>query len=293
MRTRSKRLGFSLVELLVVMSIVAVLAILLLPAVQKVRSAAVQTACVNNLKQMELALTTYHDVNGAYPPALVTPYVHFNVPPKPDDVIYFSWMCRILPYLEQDNVYKRIDFKAYPWWQHPVNETILPIFRCPADHRQDYVAKYEDDLVALSGYMGVSGTNQYAFDGILHANARVRICDIYDGSSNTLLVGERPPSDNLYYGWWMAGAGDFPYFGATDVVLGTNDRPTLTTPPDCFREGTVNDPDDLHRWHFWSLHSGGSNFLFADGSVHFIAYGSAAVMPALATYAGREFVEVP
>jgi prepilin-type processing-associated H-X9-DG protein len=242
---------------------------------------------------MGLGLMMYHEDNGVFPPAHVTPHDHFNVPPMPDTRQYFSWKTRILPYIEQDNLYQMIDFDAFPWWQHPVNETILSIFKCPYDSRQFYVASFGGDLVALSGYMGVNGTDQYAFNGILHANAAVRILDITDGTTSTLLVGERPPSDNLHYGWWMAGSGDFPYFGATDIVLGTSEKPDPASTPERFREGTVNDPADEHRWHFWSLHQGGSNFLFADGSVHFISYGAADLMPALATHAGGEVVALP
>jgi prepilin-type processing-associated H-X9-DG protein len=67
----------------------------------------------------------------------------------------------------------------------------------------------------------------------------------------------------------------------------------LTTPPDYFREGTIVDPLNEHRWHFWSLHHGGSNFLMADGSVHFIGYGAAGVLPALSTYQGGEVASLP
>src|SRR5262249_28624487 len=122
---------------------------------------------------------------------------------------------------------------------------------------------------------------------------------------NTLLIGERPPSNNQVYGWQWAGAGDVPNFGATDVVLGVHERPlNPTAAPDFFRKGTLVDPGDIHRYHFWSLHPGGGNWAFADGSIHFIRYNASQaqdpssapiqnVLEKLATRAGGENVTIP
>jgi prepilin-type processing-associated H-X9-DG protein len=127
--------------------------------------------------------------------------------------------------------------------------------------------------------LGVSGRNQFreagGQDGMLFVNSGVRMAMVVDGTSNTLFVGERPPSSDLYYGWIWAGSGDYPYFGATDVVLGVFERtedPAAT--PDFFRPGAVQDPGSLHRYHFWSLHPGGANWLLVDGSVRFLSYSS-------------------
>lgn len=290
---RSRRSAFTLIELLVVMAIIAVLLALLMPAAYQIRSSASRLQCQSSLKQMGLALQMYQHNNRAFPPAHVTNNLSYSCPPRPDQLTYFGWMSRILPYLDQENLHRQINFQAWPWWQHPINETILPIFKCPWDQRQAYVAWYGSNLVALSGYMGVNGTDQFAFNGMLHANSRVALRDVTDGASNTLLVGERPPSDDLAYGWWMAGSGDYPYFGATDVVLGVAEKKTATGVPEMFRDGTIIDPLDEHRWHFWSLHRGGSNFLFVDGSVRFLSYGAVSVLPALATYKGGETATVP
>jgi prepilin-type processing-associated H-X9-DG protein len=165
--------------------------------------------------------------------------------------------------------------------------------------------------VALTAFLGVSGVNQLRYDGILHVNSQVSLGHITsgDGASNTLLVGERPPSNTPTgpggtwwpeYGWWFAGSGDPPYFGTTDVVLGTNEvevnsgahngtAQILKT--NVYRPGKLNDPIDEHRWHFWALHPSGSNFLMGDGSVRNIRYGIGQdVLNGLATYRGGEVV---
>src|SRR5262249_27315898 len=138
--------------------------------------------------------------------------------------------------------------------------------------------------------------------------------------SNTLLVGERPPSSDLYYGWMWAGSGDYPYFGATDVVLGVREKiGTAGVQPgvmlsgaavhantDYYRPGTIHDPKNVHRYHFWSLHMVGSNWLAADGSVKFITYAAGttdigtwngvpnvSVIEAMSSIAGGEVFDYP
>jgi prepilin-type processing-associated H-X9-DG protein len=223
---------------------------------------------------------------------------------------------RIAPFIEIDNLYKTADLKAWPWWQTlPSGETVMSVecklFKCPSDIRAGL--KYVDpgnpnNVAALTSYLGVTGKNQFreagGQDGILYVNSSVKITSITDGTSNTLLVGERPPSNNLVYGWQWAGAGDLPHFGTSDVVLGVRER--YLTPgadPDFFRPGEINDPDDKHRYHYWSLHPGGGNWLFADGSVRFITYSAGTayipgsttvtILEALASRSGGETVPLP
>ncbi len=269
---------------------------MLVPAVQKVRESANRTECINRLKNIALALNAYADREKHFPPEATNIGNNVFNRPKPYDTMEFhSWMSRILPFLELQDLSFKIKYNAWPWWQHPYNERVLSIYRCSSDHRPQYIAKYGDDLVALTGYLGINGTDQLAYDGILYVNAKVTFKMILDGVSNTMVVGERPPSDDLAYGWWMAGSGDSPYFGATDVVLGVNE---LKNPGgsnrDVFRNGSTNDPTNQHRWHFWSLHNMGSNFAFADGAVRFLSYDiGETTLKALATRAGGETPPLP
>ena len=288
---RQTRPAFTLIELLVVIAIIAILVALLVPAVQKVREAAARTQCTNNLKQIGLALHMYHDANKVLPPAHSGGNPQFGRPPMPDNKAYISWLARILPYVEQEALYRQINWNAWPWFQHPVNETQVPIYQCPSDPRAYLVAQYGTDKVAMTEYLAVNGVDQLRFDGIIHVNSTVRMTGIVDGASNTLLVGERPPSTDLIYGWWFAGSGPPPYFGTTDICLGVNElkNPPNPAPRDVYRPGDINDPTNDHMWHFWSLHPGGSNFLFGDGSVRFVSYGAGqSVMNAAASRNGRE-----
>jgi prepilin-type N-terminal cleavage/methylation domain-containing protein/prepilin-type processing-associated H-X9-DG protein len=272
-KTVGYRAGFTLIELLVVMAIIGILMAILLSAIQKVREQAGVMRCKNHLAQMGKALHSYHNDYGSFPAGISSPAAYAPSPPfhdKPPGGDWFSWMARLLPYIEENNLANQINWNASAFWQHPVNETVLKLYVCPSDPRAmtSLVTLYQGtDLVAVADYLGVNGTDRNSRNGILYANSRVTMpTDIPDGTSFTFMVGERPPSTDLEYGWWFAGTGG-DGLGTCDVVMGVNE-PGYTYGP-----GTMDDPGNLHMWHYWSLHGAGSNFLFADGSVHQIRYG--------------------
>jgi prepilin-type N-terminal cleavage/methylation domain-containing protein/prepilin-type processing-associated H-X9-DG protein len=296
MRRWALRRGFTLTELLVVIAITAVLIGLLLPAVQKVRDAAFRADCANNLRQIGTALHSYHGTHGALPPGCS---FQNGRDPSP----HLSWCARLLPFLEQEPLWRETEraFAQERFFQRPPHtalEVVVPVFICPADGRVRVPRDFRRFKAAFTSYLGVEGVNQSSRDGVLFLDSRVRLADVTDGTSNTLMVGERPPSANLTAGWWYAGWGQ-DKDGSVDMVLGVRERNTggyyrTDCPPGPYGLGPGRLSDPCAAFHFWSLHSGGgAHFLFADGAVRFLRYSAAPVMPALATRAGGESVEVP
>ena len=222
-------------------------------------------------------------------------------------------MARILPYVEQPALYKSMQdaftSQRSPWVNPPHIglATVVDIYKCPSDSRE-YLAQYAGDglTIAFTAYLGVNGQNLRTYDGTLYWNSHVKFADITDGTSNTVMVGERPPSADMIYGWWYAGAGQYDTAynrntGSTDVDLGMAEYNLgysyqgsigCSTGPYVYGPGLLNDP--CAQFHFWSLHSNGSHFLFADGSVKFMTYDTPQkLMVALSTRAGGEPVNLP
>jgi prepilin-type processing-associated H-X9-DG protein/prepilin-type N-terminal cleavage/methylation domain-containing protein len=289
MKTRT---AFTAIEVLLVIAIIGVLLALLVPAVQKARETANRTACMNNLKQIGLALHSYNDSNGVFPPGLDGPGGSHP---------FLSWNARILPYLEQQPLWQDIleayaeddDFRDIP--PHIHRSTVVKTFGCPSDLRTLEPSTLLDFLkVAFTAYLGVEGINQYTKDGILYVDSGVRMVQVTDGTSNTLLVGERPPSADEVFGWWYAGWGQSKD-GSAEMVLGAREInvavPACPPGPYAFAPGSLTNQCDT--FHFWSLHAGGANFLFADGSGRFLSYSAAPLMSALSTRDGGESVFLP
>jgi prepilin-type N-terminal cleavage/methylation domain-containing protein len=288
-----RRSAFTLIELLVVIAIIAILIALLVPAVQKVRSAALRTQCSNNLKQIAIGLHNYHDVRKHLPPGVAYYYPYY----------YWSWLAMILPFVEQEPLYKLADnwargslpFSWWPWgdfwtgWAtSPPNPALgqqMNLYICPADPRT-LQATYASGLqVAFTSYLGVAGIPGDFTDpspkGMLFFSSKVRLTDCTDGTSNTFMVGERPPSQDMNYGWWFAGAG-WDGSGVGDVLMGSNELPYASA-LGCPSSATLYQDDMVQntcsQMHFWSLHFGGSNFACGDGSVHWVPYAAGQFVP--------------
>lgn len=291
------RRGTTLIELLVVIAILAIAIGLLVPAVQKVRTAADRLRCASNLRQIGIALHNYHDTLGSLPHG-VTAQRRGEPYPR------MTWLTRLLPHVEQDALWRAtLAAYAYQTWPyadppHVAFGTPMRLYACPADGRTlDPQATHRGFQAALTSYVGVLGTAYDSREGCLYLGSRVRLTDIIDGTSNTILVGERPPSPDFWYGWWYAGYGQAGT-GSIDMLLGARERNfgggyvgQCPPGPYHFQPGRITDQCDV--FHFWSLHSGGAHFLFADGSVHFLPYAADGVLPALATRAGGEVVILP
>ncbi len=296
MRTFRQRCGLTLVEILVVIGIIGALIGLLLPAVQRVRDADMRTRCMNQLRQIGLALHQYHDAQRSLPPGMS--YLD-GTDPYP----FMSWNTRILPFLEQQALWVQaqkayaLDRSFYDNPPHTNRTVVVSLFSCPADPRTLSVQQLADgQRVTFTDYLGVEGTNQNRQNGVLFLDSQIRLTDITDGTSNTLCVGERPPSADGILGWWYAGEGQSKD-GSADMVLGVRELNMGNFGRDCplgpysFGPGRPNNQCDA--FHFWSQHIGGAHFLFADGSVHFLSYSANDVLPALATRAGGEAVDWP
>jgi len=298
--------GFTLIELLVVIAIIAILIGLLLPAVQKVREAAARTQCMNNLKQHGLALHNYHDVYGTLPKGNST---YTSAAPYEGS---WTWMAQITEFVEQGNIYRTA--KAFAssggtnWysWYNPACPNILKIYLCPADSRGPLVFPGASSGIkdqALTCYLGNSGLTATSFDGVLYYNSKVRLVEITDGTSNTIMVGERPPNSNVEFGWWFAAYG-YDGRGNADCVMTSNDIAAAnyfianySASPNQPCDGSAAQKIGLQPGkplvgcdaaHYWSFHPGVALFLMSDGSARPIAYSNNGILPALSTRAGGE-----
>ena len=269
--------GFTLIELLVVIAIIAILVALLLPAVQQAREAARRSQCVNNLKQVGLSLQNYHDSNQRFPPGYISTFDNAGNDLGPG----WGWAARLLPFLEQKPLFGtiRLDQPIEAATNATARTTSIKVYLCPSDSvRERWTASTHDSIgnvtgavcdVASANYIGNFGVSEPGIDGegIFFRNSQVALRDITDGTSSTLAVGER--SQRWCEATWIgavtnaslfppAGSPALPFVqNASSMILGH----TFEGPPNAI---------GLEGNNFNSAHSGGANFLFADGHVKFI-----------------------
>jgi prepilin-type N-terminal cleavage/methylation domain-containing protein/prepilin-type processing-associated H-X9-DG protein len=236
-RSRS-RCAFTLIELLVVIAIIGVLIGLLLPAIQKVREAANRMSCTNNLKQIALAAHDYHTTTGHFPAGDVVLY-----PPDPmfapyqawfgswsSGETYTSWTFPLMPYLEQDNLYRAWQVASrrpvgqgspYDGGPDALSAKVIKPLVCPSDtlpDRFEFYAPGQYSVYPLGLWIGVAsyGANwgtqpppnyptPFVKDGMFHYNLLVRIADVTDGTSSTIFFGERRFDEPLWRSFWPDG----------------------------------------------------------------------------------------
>jgi prepilin-type processing-associated H-X9-DG protein len=290
-----------LIELLVVIAIIGILVSLTLPAIQMVRESARRTACANNVRQLALGLMNFESSHQQLPIGLRSLEELDQRAGLVGNYFGMTWITLVLPYVERRAMWQQAveDYRTspIPFRGHRGMQTVLPVVACPSDPASSELHwTHENYLVACTDYLAVNGTNFQSRDGIFTYDKPSRLSSIKDGQSNTLMIGERPPSKDFWYGWWYATGSGSQSTG--DVTLGMAElNPSQASgitsyldgcPPGPFRyqAGSNEQCDALH---FWSYHSGGATFAMADASVHFVPYSiDADVAVALATATGGE-----
>jgi len=255
------RRAFTLIELLVVIAIIAILIALLLPAVQQAREAARRSQCKNNLKQLGLAFHNYHDTHRVFPNGEIW------ISGRPN----WGYAVMLLPYIDQGPLYQALspDGGTLPTvTAQPLLQTVVPVYICPSDVGPNVNFMFED-----LGKMNYPASQAIIRDAYLKSpyNRPTKLRDITDGASNTIMAGERYLGEVAFR---SVGA-VWPGRATTGGNVQVSGRGSW--PPNTPYAGSLNSPpsgsaDPLNTRSAWtSLHQGGVQMLFCDGSVHFIS----------------------
>ncbi len=290
-----KRHAFTLVELLVVIAIIGILVALLLPAVQAAREAARRMSCYNNLKQVGLGLHNYHDTYNSLPMGWIGLDTATGRPLSEGEPGW-GWAAHLLPFIELGTVADtfRDTLPITDVANQAARRTHLPIFRCPSDAHSQQIFDLPDTggavltQVPVANYVGMFGTTeledcealpvgvQCRGTGPFFHNSSTRFRDFTDGLSNTLMVGER--SSRIEHSTWVGAVPNADESFARILAIADH-APNSGG-------GHLDDPS--------SYHPAGTNFVFADGSVHIIVETiDLNVYYALATMQGGEPVNYP
>jgi prepilin-type N-terminal cleavage/methylation domain-containing protein len=305
---RYRRSAFTLVELLVVIAIIGMLVALLLPAIQSAREAARRAQCMNNLREIGLALHQHHDAYRKFPPGWVQ--APFTVPQGKIIQGGHGFFPFLLPFLEQRalaDIY-RWDKRAQGPENQPTATTQLKIVQCPSAEPDRWVTAVEDSKNysyggrgACGDYTGVSSIDTDLvelglvdeaanYHGVLTENYLTRLADITDGASKTILITECAGRPEL----WRAGQAIAEIYApggawvSGTLTLGQGSTPDGATKPGPCAINCTNDRE------VYSFHPAGANAVLADGSVHFLnADIDIRIFARLVTRAGGEVVTIP
>jgi len=268
-----RRAGLTLIELIVAITIIGILAALLLPAVGAARESGRKLHCQNKLRQLTLGLQSHHDTHGQLPAGVTS---------ISGDYPYLGWPARLLPFIERNDLWlateRDYSRRRNPFFlpSHTSLGHVVEHFSCPSDGMSERRHFARNTFVAtLTNYVGIVGTDFRECDGVLFRDSRTRMDDIRDGTSQTVCIGERPPSADAWYGWWYAGVGQ-EESGVPDMLLGVNELNVgydvfgSCPPSSGFKPGSRDSV--CSSLHFWSFHPSGANFAFCDGAVRMLLY---------------------
>jgi prepilin-type N-terminal cleavage/methylation domain-containing protein/prepilin-type processing-associated H-X9-DG protein len=290
-----RRRAFTLIELLVVIAIIAILIALLVPAVQKVREAAARTQCINNMKQVGLALHNYHDTARKFPAGQGDGITGQTT--NQSLITYANWRVRLFPYLESGNLYAKLNLTNM---QVDVNlqNVVIPVWKCPSadvpdTQPQSYVTWWPQNNHQVASYIGIMGAypdpagrtgqtfpsnygGQWCGNGMLIPNEPLTFASCSDGTSNVIIVAEQSTTVGVrdiragYFTPWGSATfstkvsrgnpGDSWGAGVTGVQYAINAQTTSGGSDNTYDANTIVN----------SRHTGGINALYCDGSVRFI-----------------------